>query len=32
MKYQIQGDSTPVVICELNAGETMIPKAVPWYG
>ena len=27
MKYQIQGDSTPVVICELNAGETMITES-----
>ena len=26
MKYTIQGDSTPVVICELDAGETMITE------
>lgn len=27
MKYQIQGDSTPVVICELAAGESMITES-----
>lgn len=27
MKYNIQGDSTPVVICELNAGESMITES-----
>lgn len=26
MKYNIQGDSTPVVICELSAGEAMITE------
>ena len=26
MKYQIQGESLPVVVCELNAGETMITE------
>ena len=26
MRYTIQGDSTPVVICELNAGEAMITE------
>lgn len=26
MRYNIQGDSTPVVICELNAGEAMITE------
>ena len=26
MKYTIQGDSTPVVICELSANETMITE------
>lgn len=26
MRYNIQGDSTPVVICELNAGESMITE------
>ena len=27
MKYNIQGDSTPVVICELEAGESMITES-----
>ena len=27
MKYNIQGDSTPVVICELAAGESMITES-----
>ena len=27
MKYQIQGDPMPVVICELQSGETMISEA-----
>ena len=27
MKYNIQGDSTPVVICELSAGESMITES-----
>ena len=26
MRYNIQGDSTPVVICELSAGESMITE------
>ncbi|MBE6963397.1 MAG: TIGR00266 family protein [Ruminococcaceae bacterium] len=26
MKYQVQGDTLPVVICELTAGETMITE------
>ena len=26
MKYQIQGESLPVVVCELNVGETMITE------
>ena len=26
MKYEIQGDSLPVVICTLEAGETMITE------
>ena len=26
MKYKIQGDPMPVVICELEAGETMITE------
>ena len=26
MEYQIQGDTLPVVICQLNAGETMITE------
>ena len=27
MKYNIQGDFTPVVICELEAGESMITES-----
>lgn len=32
MKYQIQGDTLPVVICQLEAGETMITEsgAMAW--
>ena len=32
MKYEIKGDTLPVVICELNAGETMITEsgAMAW--
>lgn len=32
MKYQIQGDTLPVVICQLEAGETMITEsgAMSW--
>ena len=26
MRYQIQGDTLPVVICQLEAGERMITK------
>ena len=26
MEYQIQGDTLPVVICQLNAGEAMITE------
>ena len=26
MKYEIQGDSLPVVICTLDVGETMITE------
>ena len=26
MNYKIQGEPTPVVICDLNAGETMITE------
>ena len=28
MRYQIQGDTLPVVICQLEAGERMITEAV----
>ena len=27
MRYQIQGDNMPVVICQLDAGETMVCEA-----
>ena len=27
MRYQIQGDTLPVVICELNPGERMITES-----
>ena len=32
MKYEIQGDTLPVVICQLDAGETMITEggAMSW--
>lgn len=32
MKYEIKGDTLPVVICELDAGETMITEsgAMAW--
>ncbi|MBR1658811.1 MAG: AIM24 family protein, partial [Oscillospiraceae bacterium] len=32
MKYQIQGEPMPVVVCELNAGETLISEsgAMAW--
>ena len=32
MKYQIKGDTLPVVICQLEAGETMITEsgAMSW--
>jgi len=32
MKYEIKGDTLPVVICELNTGETMITEsgAMAW--
>lgn len=26
MKYEIKGEPMPVVICQLNAGETMITE------
>ena len=26
MKYEIKGEPTPVVICELSAGESMITE------
>ena len=26
MQYQIEGDTLPVVICQLSAGETMITE------
>ena len=26
MRYQIQGETLPVVICELEGGETMITE------
>ncbi len=28
MRYQIQGDTLPVVICQLEAGEGWITEAV----
>lgn len=27
MRYNIKGNSTPVVICELNKGESMITES-----
>ena len=32
MRYQIQGETLPVVICELEAGERMITEggAMSW--
>ena len=32
MKYRIEGDTLPVVICELESGETMITEsgAMSW--
>ena len=27
MKYEIKGGSFPVAVCQLDAGETMIPRA-----
>lgn len=27
MRYQIQGDNMPVVVCQLDAGETMVCEA-----
>ena len=27
MKYEIQGENLPVVICQLNSGETMITES-----
>lgn len=28
MTYEIKGDTLPVVICELDAGETMITESI----
>ena len=28
MEYQIEGAPLPVVICQLEAGETMLPRSV----
>lgn len=28
MRYQIQGDTLPVVICQLEAGERMITEEI----
>ena len=32
MRYEIKGDTLPVVICQLEAGETMITEsgAMAW--
>lgn len=32
MKYEIKGDTLPVVICHLEAGERMITERDPWHG
>ena len=32
MKYEIKGEPTPVVICELSAGESMITEKALWFG
>lgn len=32
MKYTIQGETLPVVICELEEGEKLLQKVVAWHG
>ena len=34
MRYRIEGETLPVVICELDAGESMITEsgAMAWIG
>lgn len=32
MRYSIQGDTLPVVICELDAGEKLLQKVAEWHG